>query len=109
MKKPALFSLLSFSSLLCFSQFSVTGKVIDAETKEPLLGASVFALNTTRGTVTNADGGFILSLDKGGYDISFSFTGYNSKTISVHGGNEPLIIELSKVQKRHGRSNHYQQ
>lgn len=100
MKKPILLLLLLLlNSLFSFSQFTISGKVVDAETKESLQGASVFALNTTKGTVTNSEGAFHLSLDKGGYDISFSFTGYNSKTIRVQGSSEPLTIELSKVQK----------
>jgi hypothetical protein len=97
MKKPILFLAGIIASLFSFAQFTLTGKVIDAETKEPLQGASVFAQNTTKGTITNNEGIFHLGLDKGGYEIIFSFTGYSSKTINVQGTSEELNIELSKA------------
>jgi hypothetical protein len=49
----------------------------------PLEGASVFAQNTTRGTLSDKEGAFKLYLEKGGYEIVVSFTGYMSKTINL--------------------------
>src|SRR4029078_1228986 len=83
--------------IFSFAQFTISGKVIDAETKEPLQGASVFAQNTTKGTTTNSEGNFSLVLDKGGYEIIFSFTGYSSKAVNADGSNQQLAIELSKA------------
>jgi hypothetical protein len=83
MKKPVFFLLLIFSSLLSFSQGTITGTVVDAETKQPLDGASVFAQNTTKGTTTDKQGAFKLHLEKGGYEINVTFTGYASKTINL--------------------------
>src|SRR5215217_1939372 len=71
-----------FVSTLAFSQSVVTGKITDAETKLPLEGASVFAQNTTKGTMTDKEGNFRLHLDKGGYELIISFTGYSSRTIN---------------------------
>ena len=39
--------------------FSVLGKVLDAETKLPLAGASAYCQNTTQGTVSNNQGFFL--------------------------------------------------
>jgi hypothetical protein len=97
MKKPFLALAFSLLGILSFAQFSFSGKVIDAETKEPLNGASVFAQNTTKGTTTNSEGNFSLTLDKGGYEIIFSFTGYASKTINAEGSNQQVTVELSKA------------
>lgn len=98
MKKPALVLILSLIGFTSFSQVSINGKVVDAENKEPLSGASVFAQNTTRGTTTDQSGNFKLYLDKGGYELIISFTGYTSKTISVQGKeNEEMNIELQKA------------
>lgn len=52
-----------------FSQGTISGKIIDMETKLPLEGASVFAQNTTRGTVSDKEGNFSLPLGKGGYEV----------------------------------------
>ncbi|HVG12122.1 MAG TPA: carboxypeptidase-like regulatory domain-containing protein, partial [Flavisolibacter sp.] len=65
------------------AQNAVSGTVVDAETKLPLQGASVFAQNTTLGAVTAADGSFKLSLGKGGYELVISFTGYVSQRMNV--------------------------
>ncbi|MEI2748817.1 MAG: carboxypeptidase-like regulatory domain-containing protein [Ferruginibacter sp.] len=44
------------------SYFTISGKVLDAETKLPMQGASVFAENTTLGTTTGRDGTFALAV-----------------------------------------------
>jgi hypothetical protein len=49
--------------LICFSAFSQTelkNSVLDSETFLPLESASVYVKNTTIGTITNADGKFVL-------------------------------------------------
>jgi hypothetical protein len=97
MKKPFLTLVFSTISIFSFAQFTISGKVVDAETKAPLQSASVFAQNTTKGTTTDSSGNFSLYLDKGGYEIIFSFSGYNSKTINAEGTSQQLTIELSKA------------
>lgn len=97
MKKPILILALSFIAIFSFAQFTIKGKVVDAQTKEPLPSASVFAQNTTKGTTTDTAGNFTLYLDKGGYEIIFSFTGYASKTINAEGSSKELTVELSKA------------
>jgi len=98
MKKPILFILLSLVSLYSLAQFNIDGKVVDADTREPLTGASVFAQNTTRGTITDKDGLFHLYLDKGGYELIISFTGYTSQTITIQKApDSTMIIEMKKA------------
>jgi hypothetical protein len=98
MKKPILLLICSCMAVLSFAQFTITGKVVDADTKEALVAASVFAQNTTRGTTTDKDGQFSLYLDKGGYELIISFTGYVSKTINVQKDEgAPLQIEMQKA------------
>jgi len=98
MKKPILILMATLLALTSFSQFTVSGKVVDAETKEPLASASVFAQNTTKGTTTDKDGAFSLYLDKGGYELVISFTGHVSKSVLVQKWEGvPLQVELSKA------------
>ena len=98
MKKPILTLTGILFTLFAFSQFTIQGKVVDAETREPLPGASVFAQNTTRGTTTDQDGSFRLHFEKGGYELIISFTGYNSKSVSVQAADTgTLAIELQKA------------
>jgi hypothetical protein len=100
MKLPHLISSVS-AFLFCtvaFSQSTVTGKITDAETKQPLEGASVFAQNTTKGTITDKDGNFRLYLTKGGYELIVSFTGYTSRTINFEAvSDREFNLELQKA------------
>ena len=97
MKKPFLLLVFSFICFNSFSQFVITGKVVDAESKEPLPGASVFAQNTTKGTITDSSGSFSLYLDKGGYELIISFSGYESQTMVVEGEAREFMIDLKKA------------
>ncbi len=75
-------------SLVSFSQGTLKGKIIDSESNEPLVGASIVKVGTTNGTISNANGEFSLSLDEGSHTIQISFIGYNtfSKSVKVTNG-----------------------
>lgn len=97
MKKTIFFLSALFCTLITFAQGVVSGTVKDAETGMPLEGASIFAQNTTKGTLSDKEGTFKLYLDKGGYEIVVSFTGYMSKTINVElTGDRTFNLELEK-------------
>jgi hypothetical protein len=83
-----------------YGQAVIRGRVIDQETKQPLEGASVFAQNTTIGAVSAADGTFRLHLSKGGYEIIFSFTGYETQRLNVEASEEKVLeIEMKQEDK----------
>lgn len=89
-----------FSFIPAFTQFSVTGKVVDSASKEPLPGASVFCQNTTLGTITNKQGEFSLNLKAGGYELIISYTGYQTKLIRINSNEtNSLNIDMSKEDK----------
>jgi hypothetical protein len=104
MKKSILFLLIAFYSISAFSQsgYTISGKIIDGATKQPLQGASVFAENTTIGTATNDQGFFTLRLPGGGYSIAVTFTGYQTETKRVtagDAGNNEMVIEIKQKEK----------
>ena len=103
MKKNYLFFLVLCTtiSFIAKGQFSVTGTVIDSASREPLAGASVFCQNTTLGTATNKQGEFSLTLKSGGYDLIFSYTGYQTQTVRIS-GNTKLEVLLTKEDKSLG-------
>jgi hypothetical protein len=83
-----------------FSQAVISGTVTDAESKLPLEGASVFAQNTTAGTITKNDGTYKIYLNKGGYELVISYTGYITKSIKVEAGNDQVFdLALQKEDK----------
>jgi len=100
MKKIFLFTLLIHFFGIAFTQdFSVSGKVIDSATKEPLAFASVFCQNTTQGTTTNKEGSFHLTLKDGGYDLVVTYTGYKSQLIRISPEMKPTGLEVSMAKE----------
>ncbi|HJS54089.1 MAG TPA: carboxypeptidase-like regulatory domain-containing protein [Chitinophagaceae bacterium] len=103
MKKVFLFTLVIFFCVSAFNQanFTVSGKVVDSTTKEPLAFASVFCQNTTQGTATNKEGSFYMSLKEGGYDLVITYTGYKSQLIRISPEitTKDLQIEMVKEEK----------
>jgi len=75
--------IMSFWTLGAIAQGTVTGKVIDSETNEALIGASIVEDGTTNGTVTNSEGRFSLTLGAGQKIIKISFIGYKDLVRSV--------------------------
>ncbi len=99
-KQSFLFIPIFFMTLTALAQGSVTGHVIDAESRQPLEGASVFAQNTTIGAITKSDGSFKLSFNKGGYELVISYTGYVSQRLNVEGKEDKTVeIVLQKEDK----------
>ena len=66
----------------CASPVVVRGMVIDAEDKQPVIGASVFIDGTNKGDVTNIDGQFALKVPSD-TSLVISSIGYYSKKVRV--------------------------
>jgi hypothetical protein len=89
-------SLLLLISLSLQAQFKVRGRVIDSASQEPLARASVFCQGTTLGTSTDKEGRFELPLRNGGYDLTISYTGYQSQIIRVGSNTDTTILLVKK-------------
>ncbi len=73
-----LFSILSVCS---FAAGKITGRVVDKETGEPLIGANVMIMELSVGTSTDQNGYFLLiNVNPGDYSIRVSYIGYNTIT-----------------------------
>ena len=95
--------LLTICSFIGYAQFTVSGKIVDAENKEPLNSASVYCQNTTIGTTTNKEGEFSLQLKSGGYELIISYTGYQTKQVQItHSDTRLPDIEMVKEEKSLG-------
>lgn len=75
--------------LLCpavaYGQAEVEGTVTDGGTGEPLAGVNVVVTGTTTGAVTDAQGRYSLEVPSARDSLSFSFIGYQDRTIPVEG------------------------
>ena len=98
-----------FYLLLLFSAFSyaqqkgsLSGKVIDKTTGEPLVNAEVIIKETGKGTATNEKGFYSLpSLPKGSYTIGYYYLGYQSvnKKITISGDTKQNIALSQEKQE----------
>jgi TonB-linked SusC/RagA family outer membrane protein len=86
-------------ALICFAfqvhsqNVSVSGKVIDAATSNPIEGASVIVKNG-KGTTTNASGNFTINAAKG-TSVTVSYVGFQNAQVVVNG--TELLVKLIPV------------
>ncbi|GAB4250441.1 MAG: SusC/RagA family TonB-linked outer membrane protein [Saprospiraceae bacterium] len=93
-------ALMSISAML--AQRTVSGTVTDTK-GEPLIGVSIFARGTSVGTVTDIDGTYSLNVPEGVNTLVFSYTGFETKEVSLGASNvidvqmEEAVEQLSEV------------
>ncbi len=63
--------------------YELRGTVRDAVTGEPLASANVRVASSTRGTIANVNGRFVLPLDSGTYRVIISSIGYRADTLAI--------------------------
>ena len=95
MKKAFMFLLGAMASVAMFAQsVVVSGTVIDADSKEPLIGVSVLELGTTNGMITDLDGNFQFKAVAGA-TLQLSYVGYETQEINVGKKTNLGVIELT--------------
>lgn len=73
--------LLMMSSVAMAQKKSITGKVTNKETGEPMQGVSVLVDKQRGGTSTKLDGTFSIAVDKSATTLIFSFVGFATQTV----------------------------
>jgi TonB-linked SusC/RagA family outer membrane protein len=63
---------------------TVKGRILDNDSRDPLIGASVLVKATTIGTITDASGDFTISVPKNGI-LVVSYIGYEKTEVAVNG------------------------
>ncbi len=100
MKRILLLATLFFTCLAAQAQNSISGKVIDSLTHEPIAFASIYFANTTYGTTTGDDGRFTLHhFPDGKYDLTVSYIGYHTVQLSLEFSNTTRQLTFSLLQK----------
>ena len=107
MKNFILISVVFRSNLMLFSflllsiitygqtkEYSLTGKVLNSDQKQPIPGASVLIKNTDYGGVTDFDGNYEIKADlkPGEYTIEVSYLGYVTETKQLSLNNDTEIV-----------------
>lgn len=71
---------------------TVTGKVVDASTGDPIVGASVVVQGTSTGSITSLDGDFTVNCAPGA-KLVISFIGLETKVVDAKDG---VVVELAE-------------
>jgi outer membrane receptor protein involved in Fe transport len=89
------FACLLFAQGTLFSQTTLKGEVRDKDSREPLIGASVFVRESGEGAVTDFDGSFELKV-AGPLPvvITVSYTGYEELQVTISTPTDKLVVEL---------------
>jgi len=94
--KQYLFILLSFFTVSLFAQqVKLTGKVISANDKQPMIGLTVIVKGTNNGTMTDLDGNYTLTNVSKNATIVFSMVGYKAQEIKLN-GQSSINLEMTE-------------
>jgi hypothetical protein len=98
MQRKLLFLLLITALVpgLMFASGKIKGKVVDASSGEPLVGANVVVVGTSMGAATNVSGDYtVLNVPSGTFTLKTSYVGYQTITISNIRVNNDLTTEAN--------------
>ena len=99
MKRIFTLLFLLISTITLLAQSEVRGVIIDQNTKESLIGATVVLKGTTKGTVSNVDGSFALAgVPKGKNKLEISYIGYVAKIVDINVVDNVLKLPVIELQ-----------
>lgn len=87
--------IVSLSGSLLAQTVRISGKVVEAFTDAPIIGASVLVKGTHSGTVTNVNGEFKLDVPSKA-TLSFGYIGYKTKEITLRPGQTLVNVALEE-------------
>ncbi|WP_026707843.1 TonB-dependent receptor domain-containing protein [Flavobacterium frigidarium] len=88
--------LIAFFANISFAQNSVSGMVQESS-KQSIIGANVTVVGSSDGTVTDAQGNFILKTSsKLPFSIEISSVGFESKKLTITSKNQKVVVVLSE-------------
>ena len=95
-KRIVLGIVVSILPAITYAQNVITGHIVDAQTNEPLIGASVIVKGEkTEGVVTDVDGNFSLQTHHAApLKLKVEYIGYRPIDIEVYDAEEPVDIKL---------------
>ena len=96
---------LVFTANAAYPQTEINGRVLDGNTGEYLPSATILISETYRGTITNNEGLFSISVDELPVTLIVRYIGYNSETVIISRDTEmpvsvalmPSVTELDEI------------
>lgn len=84
----------AFVSLL-HAQITLKGRVVDAQSREPVIGAAVVVKGTSKGAATDPEGRFTLQVPKVPVTLSISSIGFKKTDYDVKSPDQKIEISLA--------------
>ncbi|MEM8969782.1 MAG: TonB-dependent receptor, partial [Bacteroidota bacterium] len=96
----SLILMLALGCSLALAQGTVSGQIVDTQSGEELIGATVQVEGTGTGTVTDISGNYQLKLDAGTYTLMISYVSYATQKVEgvvvIEGENQTLDFALAE-------------
>lgn len=73
----------------------VVGKVVDARTGDPLIGASVLERKEKKGTITSNEGTFSIEIPDNCKELNISYIGYTAQDVEIN-SRGVMVVSLSE-------------
>lgn len=87
-------------SLNAAAQNTLSGRVIDAKTNEPIIGATLYNENNQKGLVTDIEGKFtVTGIDRWPVRLSIRYIGYTSTVQTIDQTQESVVLLLEEDNK----------
>ena len=83
--KVMFFAVTLMFSAFTMAQSTVTGTVVDSETKTPLLGVNIIESGTSNGTSSDFDGKFSLTTKSSNTTVVLSYVGFLDQEFEISG------------------------
>lgn len=90
----SLLMLVLFSCQAAFAQTTISGKVTDNMSGQPLIGVTVLEKESRTGVITDIDGNYSITLPGSQGTLVFSFVGYLPQEIEVTSSTSTLNVSL---------------
>ncbi len=98
MKKLLFVVTLVLTSTMLIAQTTISGKVTDSSTGDPLPGASIKVIGENLGTTSDFDGNYSLTVGKDApFSLEASSVGFQSMTAEVTSNNQTLNFKLEEA------------
>ncbi len=91
--------LMMLTTVLAFGQYTVSGKVVNSESEDPLFGVNIRLVNTRLGTTTSVKGEFTIpSVPQGSYELVVSYIGFETERQNIQiSSDQQLSIALQPI------------
>lgn len=96
-KKVSLTALLCCMVVSMFAQISLSGKVVNAETNDPVVGANIRIDHSLAGCTTNGKGEFTISnLPEGKHLLSITHVSFLPQKYTANTGEKDILIKMTE-------------